>query len=80
MIGITLNACLKYRGSMLLSIKESINVKLPPDLYTFINEEFEMIFVEMPVIYHTNKSLLLGVVYRSPSADIDKFMFVLMIC
>ena len=45
-----------------------------------LNEQFEFIFVEVPVINNTNKSLLFGVVYCSPSGDMENVMLVLMIC
>ena len=57
------------RGGVALYIREDINFRTRPDLDIFYPFIFESVFVTL-----THLNITVGVIYRSPSADIATFL------
>lgn len=63
----------KRGGGVAFFVKKSLNFIVRHDL-TINTEEAEMLFIQFDkTIFNTNQNVVIGVVYRPPSTNIDKF-------
>ena len=57
------------RGGVAIYVKESIQYKLREDLMTFIEGEYESIFIETNI---SNNKTIIGEIYRVPNSNLQK--------